>query len=56
MTDDSCLHLVIDYLTGGDLCARILTRKCYPEQQAVNLFNRILEVVAYIHAAGYVQA
>ena len=52
--DDTCLHLVIDYLTGGDLCARILTRKCYSEPQAANLFKRILEVVAYIHAAGYV--
>lgn len=52
--DDTCLHLVIDYLTGGDLCARILARQRYSEKQAASLFRRILEVVAYIHAAGYV--
>ena len=52
--DDTCLHLVIDYLTGGDLYARILVRQRYSEMKAANLFRRILEVVAYIHSAGYV--
>ena len=52
--DEHYLHLVTDFLTGGDLCNRILARRRYPELKAASLFRKILEVVAYIHEEGIV--
>ena len=52
--DEGSIHLVIDYLTGGDLYARIVERRRYSELTAASLFRNILEVVEYIHSAGFV--
>lgn len=48
------LHLVTDYMSGGDLCSRITERQKYTESKAACLFRRLLEVVGYIHNQGVV--
>ena len=52
--DEDSIHLVMDYQAGGDLYSRILKLHRFTEPKAAALFRRLLEVVHYLHSAGYV--
>ena len=44
------VHLVIEYMDGGDLLNRILEKGCYSEAEGKLVFSEICAGVAYLHS------
>ena len=48
--EDSCLvHVVMEYMGGGDLYHRLLTKKCFSEREAANVIARIGSALRALH-------
>eukprot|EP00930_Biecheleria_cincta_P004686 TRINITY_DN105605_c0_g1_i1.p1 TRINITY_DN105605_c0_g1~~TRINITY_DN105605_c0_g1_i1.p1 ORF type:complete len:668 (+),score=126.67 TRINITY_DN105605_c0_g1_i1:232-2004(+) len=48
------LHLVMEYMAGGELYRRLSSKKCYSEADAACCIRQVLLAVAYLHAQGVV--
>lgn len=48
------VHLVLQYVDGGDLQTRIRRKGIYSERSAITLIRNILEVLVYLHDKGWV--
>jgi len=48
------LHLVMEYMAGGELYRRLSSKKCYSEADAACCIRQVLLSVAYLHAQGVV--
>lgn len=46
---DTHVHLVLDYLEGGDLAARLKTRPFYSEENSAKIIMRLLSILNYLH-------
>ncbi|CAG9319146.1 unnamed protein product [Blepharisma stoltei] len=46
------IHLVLDYLAGGDLMKRLKLKSFYPEELAAKLVYKLLQVLSYLHSMG----
>jgi len=46
---DKYIHLVFDYLEGGELFDRIKAKGLYKERDAMNLMRNFLQALEYIH-------
>jgi len=46
------VHLVMEYLEGGELFDRIASRKGFSEVEAARLARQVLLAIAYLHASG----
>jgi calcium-dependent protein kinase len=44
------LHLVMEYLSGGELFERLTSKKMFTEQAAADVAHQLLLAVAYLHA------
>lgn len=47
---DEELHLVMEYMAGGELYDRLFARKRYSEEEAAEAAHQMLLAVAYLHA------
>ena len=43
------IHLVMEYLQGGELFERIRNRGNYSEQDAIDVMKRFLKALDYLH-------
>merc|ERR1711988_618798 len=48
------IHLVMEYLGGGNLCSHVKSRKCLPEDEARQIFVQICQSVMYMHSLNIV--
>lgn len=48
------VHLVMEYMAGGELYRRLSSKKCYSEADAACCIRQVLLAVAYLHAQGVV--
>jgi len=48
------VHLVLQYVDGGDLQSKIRRKGMYSERNAITLIRNILEVLVYLHGKGWV--
>ena len=48
------IHLVMEYLKGGELLAHLKDKGVYSEKDASLLIKRVLEALAYCHARNIV--
>ena len=48
------VHLVLEYLKGGELFDKIQSKGGYSEADAARVMNRLLEVVVFCHHKGIV--
>jgi len=46
------LHLVLEYVSGGELFDAIVNKGSYSEGDAANLVKQILEAIKYVHHLG----
>jgi serine/threonine protein kinase len=46
------VHLIIEYLKGGELFDKVQAKGSYSEADAARLMKRLLEAVCYCHAKG----
>ena len=51
---NECVFLVIEYMTGGDLAARIRAEGKLAESEAAGIAIQFLEALEYSHARGFV--
>lgn len=51
---DKALYLVLELVTGGDLCDYITECKVIPEDRARRLFSQAVDAFAYLHGLGIV--
>jgi len=49
---ESHVHLVLEYLDGGELFDRIVTQGRFEEKDASQIISQILEGVSYVHQNG----
>jgi len=50
----SCVYLVMELVTGGELFDRIVEKGSYSEKDAADLIKQVLSAVAYMHDQGVV--
>jgi len=50
----SCVYLVMELVTGGELFDRIVEKGSYSEKDAADLIKQVLSAVAYMHDEGVV--
>merc|ERR1712079_842231 len=50
----SCVYLVMELVTGGELFDRIVEKGSYSEKDAADLIKQVLSAVAYMHSEGVV--
>merc|ERR1711953_1230553 len=50
----TCVYLVMELVTGGELFDRIVEKGSYTEKDAVDLIKQVLSAVAYMHSEGVV--
>lgn len=48
------IHLVFEYLDGGELFERIKSKGNYQEKDAINVMRNLLEALDYLHSKGIV--
>ena len=48
------VHLILDYVQGGDLFQRIQHKSCYSEADAAQFMRSLLEALDYIHSHNYI--
>lgn len=48
--DRHFLHLVMEYLSGGELFARIVEKDAFNEREAANVLKQILEALDHMHS------
>lgn len=46
---DKYIHLVFEYLEGGELFERIKSRGLYQEKDAINVMRNLLSALDYLH-------
>ena len=51
---DKYIHLVFEYLEGGELFEKIKSKGLYSEKDAINVMRDLLEALDYLHAKGIV--
>nr|CAB3227513.1 calcium/calmodulin-dependent protein kinase type IV-like [Phallusia mammillata] len=51
---DTQIHLILEYVNGGELFDRIVEKGFYSERDAANVIQQILEAVAYLHSKNIV--
>lgn len=44
------LHLILEYLDGGDLIGNLQAQQVFPETEAIQILRNILEAMEYLHA------
>ena len=52
--NEKFVHLILDYVPGGDLFHRIIERNIFSERTAANLMKNLLEAVEYMHSLNIV--
>jgi len=50
----TCVYLVMELVTGGELFDRIVEKGSYSEKDAADLIKQVLSAVAYMHEEGVV--
>jgi len=50
----TCVYLVMELVTGGELFDRIVEKGSYSEKDAADLIKQVLSAVAYMHGEGVV--
>ncbi|KAI8472038.1 MAG: hypothetical protein J3K34DRAFT_458027 [Monoraphidium minutum] len=50
--DNTYVHIVMEYCSGGDLVARLMKKGAYTERDAAAIIRALLEVLAYSHDMG----
>jgi len=50
----TCVYLVMELVTGGELFDRIVEKGSYSEKDAADLIKQVLSAVAYMHSQGVV--
>lgn len=48
------IHLILDYVSGGELFTRILKRGSYSEERAAKFIKNMLETLEYLHGLNIV--
>lgn len=48
------VHLVLEYLRGGELFAKLFQKGNYTEADATNLMRTLLETISFCHMKGYI--
>jgi hypothetical protein len=48
------MYLVLEYITGGELFDRILTKSCYTEEEARDTTRILITAIAYLHSQNIV--
>jgi len=51
---DRYIHLVFEYLEGGELFERIKSKGLYSEQDAIVAMKNLLEALEYLHSKSIV--
>eukprot|EP00347_Sterkiella_histriomuscorum_P000721 403374762 len=51
---DKYIHLVFEYLEGGELFERIKSKGLYQEKDAINVMRNLLQALDYLHQKGIV--
>ncbi|CDW82463.1 protein kinase domain containing protein [Stylonychia lemnae] len=51
---DKYIHLVFEYLEGGELFERIKSKGLYQEKDAINVMRNLLQALDYLHQRGIV--
>ena len=51
---DKHIHLVLDYVTGGDLYQRVTERKVYTEEKAAIFMKNLFDVMDYMHSMNVI--
>ena len=46
---DTYIHLVLEYLEGGELFERIKSKGLYQEKDAINVMRNLLQALDYLH-------
>ena len=52
--DESHVHLVLEYLKGGEVFQHIKNQGLYEEADAVKLMKELLSAIEYIHKLGII--
>ena len=52
--DQDYVHLVLEYLKGGELFQHIMEKGVYDEQDAVSVMKNLLNPLKYIHLMGII--
>lgn len=52
LEDDTYIHYVLQYCTGGDLVTHLVTAGQYSERDAAGVISGICQAVAYMHDMG----
>jgi calcium/calmodulin-dependent protein kinase I len=52
--NETYVHLILDYVPGGDLFRRISDRKAFTEESASKFMKNLLEVLDYMHSLNIV--
>jgi serine/threonine protein kinase len=51
---DKYIHLVFEYLEGGELFERIKSKGLYHEKDATNVMRNLLQALDYLHERGII--
>jgi calcium-dependent protein kinase len=51
---DKYIHLVFEYLEGGELFERIKSKGLYQEKDAINVMKNLLQALDYLHIKGII--
>lgn len=51
---DKYIHLVFEYLEGGELFERIKSKGLYQEKDAINVMRNLLLALEYLHNKGII--
>lgn len=52
--NEKFIHLILDYLPGGDLFHRIIERSSISEQNSVKFMKNLLEALDYMHSHNFI--
>ena len=52
--NDKFIHLILDYLPGGDLFHRIIEKSNFTEDDSIKFMKNLLEALDYMHSQNYI--
>jgi calcium-dependent protein kinase len=52
--NDKFIHLILDYLPGGDLFHRIIEKSNFSEEDSIKFMKNLLEALDYMHSLNFI--
>ena len=52
--NDKYIHLILDYVSGGDLYERIMERKTFSEEKAALFMKNLFQAIDYMHSSNVI--